>query len=79
MGKLIHMIVDNFTKVNQRALMELKCGLACYLQARSMHNTEVTDIVAAVTTDDHELGFPKLLVVGNDKVVAITLSNLVLG
>ena len=40
-----------------------------------MHDTQISDIVVTAFLNDHELAFPKFLVVGDLVVIVVTLSN----
>ena len=41
-----------------------------------MDNTQVTDEVLAILADDHELGLPQLLIVGDLVVIAFAFTDL---
>lgn len=41
-----------------------------------MDNTQITDVILAILANNHELGFPKLLVVRDLVVVTFTFTNL---
>jgi hypothetical protein len=58
--------------------MKLKGRLSSNFKTRCVDNTEITDVKSTITTDNHELRFPELFVVGNHKMIAITFTNLVL-
>lgn len=78
MCQLVDMIVDDLTEINQGALMQLEGCLSSDLQSGGVHNTQVTDVEAAISAQDHKLRLPKLLVVCDHEVVAVTLTDLVL-
>ena len=42
-----------------------------------MDEAKITNVVLAILVDDHELGFPELLVVGDLVVVLLSLTDLV--
>jgi len=79
MSQLVDMVVHDLAKVNQGPLVELEGGVRGHLKAGGMDHTEIADVEAAVFVQDHELGLPELLVVGDDVVVAVTFTHLVLG
>jgi len=72
---LIEMIMDYFTKINERILLDLNAGVHIHLYARGMHNTKITYVVLSILADDHELRFPKLLVVRDLIVIGFTFTN----
>jgi len=41
-----------------------------------VNNTQITNVVLAILADNHELGFPKFLVVRNLIMVSFTFTNL---
>ena len=79
MSQLIDMIVHDLAQIDEGTLMKLKGSIACDLETGCVDHTKITDIEAPIATEDHELGLPKLFVVRNYKVIAVTFSNFVLG
>lgn len=76
MRHLVEMVVDDLAKINQGVLLDLNLRLHVDLDARSVHNAKISDVVLAALADDHELRLPQLLVVGDLVVVVLTLSDL---
>lgn len=77
MGKFVDVVVNNLAQIDQSSLVELKSSLSSDLQSGGVHNTEVSDVEAAILANNHELTFPELLIISYDIVVAVSLSNLV--
>jgi hypothetical protein len=75
-SNLVEVVVHNFTKIDQRVLLNLNFSLLVDLNSRGVHDTQVTDEVLAVLADDHELAFPQLLVVRDLVVVGLTFADL---
>ena len=73
---LIKMVVDHLAKINQSILLDLDLSVHINLYSRGMDDTQVTDEVFAILTDNHELRFPQLLVVRDLVVIAFALTDL---
>ena len=72
----VKLVVHDLTKVDEHILLQLDLSAFVDLDTRSVDNTHVSDEVTSVLADNHELTFPKLLVVGNLVVVRFTLTDL---
>ena len=73
---LIEVVVDHFTEINQGILLDLDLSVHIDLYSGGMDNTQVTDEVLAILADDHELGLPQLLIVGDLVVIAFAFTDL---
>ena len=69
MSEFINVIVNDLAQIDHGSLMYLESSLRCYLEAGSVHYTEVSNKVATVTVDNNELTFPQFLIISNDIVV----------
>ncbi len=78
-SELVHVIVNDLAQVNKGTLMKLESSGGSHFQPGSVHDTQVSDVELTVLRDDHELRLPEFLVVGNDVVIAVTLTDLELG
>lgn len=78
-SELVHVIVNDLAQVDKGTLVKLKSSGGSYFQPGSVHDTQVSDVELTVLRDDHELRLPEFLVVGNDVVIAVTLTDLELG
>lgn len=76
MSNLVEVVVDNLTQVNEHILLDLNFGVLIDLDSGGVHDTQVTDEVLAIFTDNHQLRLPELLVVGDLVVVSVTFTNL---
>jgi hypothetical protein len=76
-GNLVEVVVNNLTEVDESVLLDLHLGDLVDLNTRSMDNTQVTDVVLAVLANDHQLGFPELLVVRDLVLVGLAFTNFV--
>ncbi len=76
MGNLIEVVVDNFTKINKSILLNLNLSVHIDLYTGGVHNTEITNEVFAILANDHQLGLPELLIIGDLVVVSLAFSNL---
>jgi len=74
---LIEVIMNNLAQVNESVLLNLNLSDLVDLDAGSVDNTQVTNIVFAILADNHELGFPKFFVIRNLILVGLTFTNLV--
>ena len=75
-GHLVEVVVDNLAQVDEHVLLDAHLRVLVDLDSGGVHDAQVTDEVLAVLADDHELGLPELLVVGDLVVVGVTLANL---
>jgi len=76
-GNLVEVVVNNLTEVDESVLLDLHLGDLVDLNTRSVDNTQVTDEVLAVLANDHQLGFPELLVVRDLVLVGLAFTNFV--
>lgn len=58
--------------------MNLESGLGGDLQSGGMHDTKISNEVTTVSVDDNELTLPEFLIIRNDIVVGVALTDLVL-
>lgn len=79
MSELVHVIVNDLTQVDKGTLVKLESSGGCHLQSGGVHDTQVSNVELTVLRDDHELRLPEFLVVGNDVVIAVALTDLELG
>ena len=70
------MVVNNLPEINNAALLNLDFSSLVKFNSRSVHESQVSDVVLASFVDDHELGLPEFLVIGNLIVVRFSLTNL---
>ena len=76
MGHLIEVVVDDLTQINESVSLNLNRSIDINLYTRSVHNTQVSNVVFASLADNHELGFPQFLVVRDLIVVGFTFTDL---
>lgn len=72
---LVKVVVDNLTKIDDAAFLDLNFRSFVKLHSRGMDESKISDVILTVNVDDHELSLPKLFVVGDLVVVGLTLSN----
>lgn len=56
--------------------MDLKLSVLVHLDSGGMDYSQVSDVVLSILRKNHELRLPQLLIVAEDVVIAVTLSNL---
>lgn len=75
MGELIHMVMDDFAQIYKSTLVQLEGGFCGHLKAGCMNDAQIAQVISAILADDDELALPELLVIGDNIMVAIALTN----
>ena len=76
-GNLVEVVMDHLAQVDEGVLLDLNLGVHVNLYSGGVNDAKIADEVLAALADDHELGFPELLVVGDLVVVSLTFTDLV--
>jgi len=76
MDCLVKVIMDNLTEIHDATLKDLDFCSLIKFDSGGVHESKISDIVLTIDTKDHELRFPKLLVVWNLIVIGFSLTNL---
>jgi len=77
MSNFIKVVVHNFTKVDESVLLDLHFSSLVDLDAGSVDDTQVTHVVFAVLANNHQLRFPKFLIVGDLVLICFTFSDFI--
>lgn len=72
---LVKVVVNDLSEIDDTSFLNLNFRSFVKLHSGSMDETEISDVVLSTNIDDHELSFPKLLVVWNLVVVGLTFAN----
>lgn len=75
MSDFVKVIVNDFSKINQHVLLDLNFSAFVNLYSRSMNNTQITDEVFSILSNNHKLWFPEFFVIWDLVVISITFSN----
>ncbi len=54
----VEVVVHDLTQVDQHVLLDLHFGVFLDLDARCVHNAQISDVVLTVFANNHKLGLP---------------------
>jgi len=77
MNYFIKMVMNDLTKINNGSFLDLNFTFVIQLDSSVVNETQVSEIKLSVDRNNHELCFPKLLVIRNVVMTGFTLSNLI--
>lgn len=73
-NSLVEVVMDNFTKINQAALLDLNFAFGVKLQSGGVDKAQISDIVTAIHGANHELRLPELLIIWHVIVTGLSLT-----
>jgi len=76
-NSLVEVVMDNFTKINQAALLDLNFAFGVKLDSGVVNEAHISKIELTFNRTNHKLCFPKFLVIWNMEMRCFTFSNFV--
>ena len=74
-GQFIKVIMNDFSNVDNAALLDLSFRSQVKLDSGGVDISEISDVVLAIQDNNYELGIHQFLVVRNLEMVWLTFSN----